>query len=218
MPVSAVSPYPNYNQQDVDAYGVFSKKEGLQAFPGMKEKVDSSAPKGTGKKQLTPEQEKEVEKLKKRDAQVRAHEQAHVAAGGAYIKGGASFSYQKGPDGNMYAVGGEVSIDTSPVKDNPQATIAKMETVKAAALAPADPSGSDRAVAASAQQEESKAQQEISQQKSGKAQGGKEAGTPQKEPSSGESSQASSYSSAYSSAGQKISLVNQLPQLVNILA
>jgi hypothetical protein len=211
MPVSAVSPYPNYNQRDVAAYDVFPKKEDLQVFPGMKEKDDSSAQKGTGKKQLTAEQEKEVEKLKKRDMQVRAHEQAHVAAGGAYIKGGVNYSYQKGPDGVMYAVGGEVSIDTSPVKGNPQATIAKMETVKAAALAPADPSGSDRAVAASAQQEEAKAQQDISQQKSGKAQGGKEAST---EPSGSEPVKASSYSSA----GQKTALVNPLPQLVDMFA
>jgi len=62
----------------------------------------------------------------------------------------------------MYAVGGEVSIDTTPVKGDPQATVAKMETIKAAALAPADPSGQDRAVAAEASQEESQARQERS--------------------------------------------------------
>jgi hypothetical protein len=213
MPVSAVSPYPYIDQQQ-DAYSVFPKKEANE-FPGMKKKDDSSEPKGTGKKQLTPEQQKEVEKLKKRDAQVRAHEQAHVAAGGAYIKGGVSYSYQKGPDGTMYAVGGEVSIDTSPVKDNPQATIAKMEAVKAAALAPADPSGADRAVASAAQQEEAKAQQETSTQKTGKTQPGKETETPQAPQGAG--STKSPQTSSYTSDGRKTANVNPMPQLINML-
>jgi hypothetical protein len=219
MPVSAVSPYPNYNAQDAwSAQGaqkeqdLFPKKKDDE-IPGIKKKDDSSSPKG--KKQLTPEQEKEIEKLKKRDAEVRAHEQAHVAAGGGYIKGGISYSYQKGPDGTMYAVGGEVSIDTSPVKNNPQATIAKMEAVKAAALAPADPSGADRAVAAAAQQEEAKAQQEQSKQKTGKGQNGTENAQPPQEASVQEKSPSTS---TYSSKGQKNANVNPLPQLVNLTA
>jgi hypothetical protein len=72
----------------------------------------------------------------------------------------------------MYAVGGEVSIDTSPVKGDPQATIAKMEAIKRAALAPADPSGQDRSVASEASQEESKARQDQTQ----KSQQGQSAG------------------------------------------
>lgn len=213
MPISAVSPSP-YIDQNQNAYSVFPKKDQPE-FPGMKKKEDSSEPKKTGKTQLTPEQEKEVEKLKKRDADVRAHEQAHVAAGGAYIKGGINYSYQKGPDGAMYAVGGEVSIDTSPVKDNPQATISKMEAVKAAALAPTDPSGSDRAVAATAQQEEAKAQQEISQKKTGNGQGEKEAGAPAQE---GPSRDKSARTASYSSNAQKTAIVNPLPQLINMVA
>jgi hypothetical protein len=66
----------------------------------------------------------------------------------------------------MYAVSGEVSIDVSPVNGNPQATIAKMATVRSAALAPADPSGQDRAVAASATAEEIKARQELTEESS----------------------------------------------------
>ena len=34
-------------------------------------------------------------KLKQRDAEVRQHEQAHKAAGGAYVHGGARFEYQR---------------------------------------------------------------------------------------------------------------------------
>ncbi|MEM6357195.1 MAG: putative metalloprotease CJM1_0395 family protein, partial [Pseudomonadota bacterium] len=42
---------------------------------------------------------------------------------------------------------GSVSIDVSPVPGDPEATIAKMQQVKAAALAPAEPSSADRRVA-----------------------------------------------------------------------
>lgn len=91
----------------------------------------------------------ELRKLKARDAEVRAHEQAHATTGGAYA-GAPSFEYQRGPDGRNYAVGGEVSIDVSAIPGDPEATIRKMEQVQRAALAPAEPSGADRAVAATA--------------------------------------------------------------------
>ena len=119
--------------------------------------------KGAGFDQLTEEEKKEVQELKKRDAEVKAHERAHVAAGGQYVKGGAHYEYQRGPDGRIYVVGGEVSIDTSGVPGDPQATIQKMKTVKRAALAPADPSAKDRAVAAEAAQKETKARMQLAQ-------------------------------------------------------
>lgn len=56
----------------------------------------------------------------------------------------------RGPDGRQYATGGEVSIDVSPVAGDPQATIDKAEKIRRAALAPAEPSQADRAVAARA--------------------------------------------------------------------
>ena len=148
MAISAVSSSNTFNQPS--------------ATGSVKKANDPSAPKSASGKALSQDQQQEVEKLKKRDNQVRSHEQAHVAAGGAYIKGGVSFQYQKGPDGTLYAIGGEVSIDVSPVKNDPHATIAKMEAVQRAALAPADPSGADRSVAAAAAQAEAQAQQEIS--------------------------------------------------------
>ncbi|EHJ06028.1 putative metalloprotease CJM1_0395 family protein [Marinobacter manganoxydans] len=91
------------------------------------------------------------QELKARDREVRAHEAAHQAVGGQYA-GAMSFTYQRGSDGAQYAVGGEVSIDLSPVQGDPQATIEKMRVVRAAAMAPAEPSGQDRAVAAQAMQ------------------------------------------------------------------
>ena len=108
-----------------------------------------------------PDQQAEIAKLRKRDQQVRAHEQAHIAAAGGLAKSGATFSFQRGPDGKQYAVGGEVNIDTSPVTGNPEATIRKAKQIRAAALAPADPSAQDRAVAASATALEAQAKQDL---------------------------------------------------------
>src|SRR5689334_13845370 len=65
----------------------------------------------------------QISKLSETDRHVRSHEQAHLAAAGAYASGGASYTYEKGPDGNEYAVAGEVPIDVSPIPGNPQKTI-----------------------------------------------------------------------------------------------
>jgi hypothetical protein len=116
----------------------------------------------SGKANLSDEDRQAVEELKRRDQEVRTHEQAHVAAGGRHVRGGISYEYQSGPDGKRYAVGGEVSIDTSPESD-PEATIRKAQTIRQAALAPAEPSGQDRKAAAAAAQMEIKARQEISE-------------------------------------------------------
>jgi hypothetical protein len=86
-----------------------------------------------------------------------------MAAGGRYITGGATYSYQRGPDGAEYAVGGEVGIDTSPVPGHPEETVQKMRIVRAAALAPSEPSGADLAVAAAAAQTEAEALSELAQ-------------------------------------------------------
>jgi hypothetical protein len=100
---------------------------------------------------LSDQDQQLIDNLKKRDALVRAHEQAHRTTGGQFA-GTPSFTYQKGPDGTNYAIGGEVNIDMSPVDKDPSATIAKMRQVQSAALAPADPSGQDLRVAAQAAQ------------------------------------------------------------------
>lgn len=106
-------------------------------------------------------EKKQIEALKKRDAEVRAHEMAHLTAAGGLARGGASFQYQSGPNGQQYAVGGEVQIDTSPVEGDPQATIRKARQIRAAALAPRDPSAQDRRVAAEASRMEMEAQREL---------------------------------------------------------
>ena len=108
--------------------------------------------------------QQEIRQLQKRDQEVRAHEQAHDAAGGAYTSS-PSYGFEVGPDGKKYAVSGEVSVDLSPIEGNPKATIAKMQKIKTAALAPANPSIQDTKVAAAAQaiitQAQAQAQQSI---------------------------------------------------------
>lgn len=111
----------------------------------------------------------QVQKLKQADTGVRQHEAAHQAAGGSHA-GGASFTFTRGPDGKNYATAGEVPIDVSPEAE-PAATVAKMEQVKAAALAPADPSPQDMRVAAQADAAKLQAQSEQRRQGGGSASG-----------------------------------------------
>lgn len=102
-----------------------------------------------------------VAKLKVRDRNVRAHELAHIAAGAGVVTSGASYSYQTGPDGKRYAIGGEVGIDASPAR-TPQDTLRKAGKIRAAALAPVDPSAQDRSIAAKAEGMATEARMEIS--------------------------------------------------------
>lgn len=115
--------------------------------------------------QLSAADEAQLAKLQARDRQVRQHEMAHLAASGGLATSGANYVYQKGPDGVNYAVGGEVSIDTSPGR-TPEDTIARARQIQAAALAPADPSGQDRSVAAQAQHMEIEARAQLAAQAS----------------------------------------------------
>ena len=105
-------------------------------------------------------EQQEVKSLKRRDQEVRSHELAHAAVGGAYT-GAPNYSFSVGPDGKKYAVSGEVSVDLSPIDGNPSATIAKMQKVHSAALAPANPSIQDTRVAASAAKLIAQAQSEL---------------------------------------------------------
>lgn len=120
---------------------------------------------------LTPQALALIDRLKTRDTEVRQHEQAHLAAAGGMAVSGASYTYQRGPNGVDYAIGGEVHIDTSPGR-TPEETITRARTIQAAALAPADPSGPDRAVAAQAQQMEQQARAELAVETAQQAGGG----------------------------------------------
>ena len=114
--------------------------------------------------ELSKAEQATVQKLKNRDNEVKAHEQAHLSAAGGIATGGASFSYTSGPDGVRYATGGEVSIDTSPEHGDPAATLRKADIIRRAALAPASPSAQDQSVANSASTMASKARAKLIQQ------------------------------------------------------
>ena len=116
---------------------------------------------GQNPDELNLKEIQELSKLKQRDREVRSHEQAHINAGGQYVRSGARFDYQKGPDGKNYAVGGEVSIDTSKIPGDPEATAKKMQRIRSAAMAPASPSSQDRIVASKASRIENRMRTEI---------------------------------------------------------
>ena len=117
--------------------------------PGKERPQGAAGSKALGAEALTQAEQLQVAELRQIDAKVRAHEMAHLTAAGSYAAGGANFQYATGPDGKQYAVGGEVRIDTGR-ESSPEATISKMQTVRAAALAPVDPSPQDQKVAAKA--------------------------------------------------------------------
>ncbi|MBB1306302.1 putative metalloprotease CJM1_0395 family protein [Pseudoalteromonas sp. SR43-5] len=130
---------------------------------GTEQESEAIEKKESEQEELQLEQEQQqITELKARDTEVRIHEQAHASVGGQYA-GSPSYEYQRGPDGTNYAVGGEVQIDVSEIPGDPQATIDKMQTVRAAALAPAEPSGADRSIAADATQKLAAAQAELAQ-------------------------------------------------------
>jgi hypothetical protein len=84
--------------------------------------------------------------------------------GGSYASA-PTYTFNRGPDGKRYAVGGEVSIDVGAVPNDPAATLRKMEIVLRAALAPAEPSAQDLRVASQAQAQMTQARVELAEQR-----------------------------------------------------
>ena len=117
------------------------------AAPAAAKEGDTSKTAGFGK-ELNTEEERQVQEMRDRDREVRAHEQAHVAAA-AGLAGAPVYEYQTGPDGKRYAVGGHVDLKTGGHSD-PEKALQEAEIIKRAAMAPASPSGPDLAAAAKA--------------------------------------------------------------------
>ena len=113
--------------------------------PDAKSPEEDDSP---GGRNLSEEEQKQVEEMKQRDREVHTHEQAHVSAA-AGMAGAPVYEYETGPDGQRYAVAGHVDVKTSG-SSNPDTALREAEAVKRAANAPADPSSADRAAAASA--------------------------------------------------------------------
>jgi len=167
LPSNATVPPLTQTAQAAQAPLSSSSEPAGPASPSTYASPDASFS-GSAKTNLSPEALALIAKLKTRDTEVRQHEQAHLAAAGGLATSGASYTYERGPNGVEYAIGGEVHIDTSP-GGTPQETIERARTIQAAALAPADPSGPDRAVAAQAQQMEIQARQELAQEQAAAA-------------------------------------------------
>lgn len=112
---------------------------------------DSHQPEIEAKEQQLelPEVKKELAQLKQTENEVIAHEKAHQSAG-AGVTGAVTYSHTAGPDNERYITGGEVSIQMPAATGEPDETIALLEKVRQAALAPAEPSAQDLRVAASA--------------------------------------------------------------------
>ncbi len=149
-------------EQNPEAQSSSVKQTPESAGPDLQQqqghtKHDSAA------KQQQQQDLKVVSELATRDREVRAHEQTHASVGGAFA-GSPSYTMEQGPNGVSYAVGGEVSISTSAISGDPEATMRKADTVRRAALAPADPSAQDRSVAAQATQIKIQAQVELASQ------------------------------------------------------
>jgi hypothetical protein len=152
------------NRQSMPESGSRTERTSAVQADSQKTPADSSAQSRAGRDSVEISDEARVlSELVARDREVRAHEAAHAAAGGAYA-GSPSLTYEKGPDGRSYATGGEVPIDTSPVSGDPQATLQKAQVIRSAALAPAQPSGQDMRVASKASAMAARARVELASQ------------------------------------------------------
>lgn len=121
--------------------------------------VEPNEVKGADGEALDPKEKAELTEMQSRDREVRAHEQAHQAAAGSLSSGGPTFTYETGPDGRQYVVGGEVQISLKE-GSTPEETIRLAQQARAAALAPGEPSGRDLSVAAKASRRENAARAE----------------------------------------------------------
>ncbi len=151
------APPESMAQAEIDAAKAASEPTDVQEAREKQPKV--AGPKPPGKTELTSDEEAVVAELRRRDAEVRAHEAAHAGAAGS-LGGGATYDFQTGPDGRSYAVGGEVSVQMDS-GGTPEEALRNAAQVRAAALAPAEPSGQDRAVASQAAAIEAAARAQI---------------------------------------------------------
>ena len=126
---------------------------------------------------LTEAEKEEVDELRARDAEVRRHEQAHKTAAGSMAPGAPVYDMQTGPDNRSYAVGGHVNIRI-PSGDSPEEAIKNAEQARRAALAPAEPSDKDRAVAAEAAQMAARAHAELAAERQKETQESGKGGSP----------------------------------------
>jgi len=151
------------SQKEYQTYGpdgrISSKPDARQPPKETSAKVQGNASKDSSDQTEDLQVQQEIARLKRTEEKVKAHEAAHKSAGGG-ITGPVSYTYTRGPDDRSYVTGGEVPITVS-TGHTPQETINRMQQVIRAAMAPADPSPQDRAVAAQASNIMQQARQEM---------------------------------------------------------
>jgi hypothetical protein len=91
---------------------------------------------------LSAQQKAQIAQFKLLDQTARADVDAQERAAGAY-GGTVDYQYERGPDGTLYAVAGDVSLNVQPVPNNPAATLAAMQTITNAALSVVPPTAQD---------------------------------------------------------------------------
>jgi hypothetical protein len=96
--------------------------------------------------ELTPAEKAAVTRLQQRDQQVRQEEKIHAAIAGD-LCGAISYTFQRGPDGRQYAVGGSVGIRAVTRSGDPAEASNIAGRLAAAAVAPTNPSAQDYATA-----------------------------------------------------------------------
>jgi len=89
--------------------------------------------------------ERVLEKFRNKDREVKLHESLHSSLLGKNV----SYRYQIGPDGKLYAIGGETKLDTTLPK-NPKEALYKIDQIKKAATASPNLSNADLNIANSA--------------------------------------------------------------------
>lgn len=141
-------------------------KRGAESNPDSVESEQQKMAQQTEQRAQQQQDQQDREQLRTlaaRDREVRAHEQAHAAVGGQYA-GSPSYTFERGPNGVSYAVGGEVPISLPSGGGDPRAVLSAAEQVQRAALAPADPSAQDRRIAAQANQVAAEARSQLAEQ------------------------------------------------------
>ena len=155
----------SYSQDDEAATASISAKalELYNAEQNTNSNSEEQASNNSNKEELTQQEKQEVAELKTTDAEVKAHENAHKAAAAGLRTSAPNYEYETGPDGKKYAVAGDVNISYQTSSD-PEVNLKNAQQLKAAALAPAEPSSQDRKVAMKAEREIAKARQEIQEE------------------------------------------------------
>ncbi len=152
-----------YSQNDEAATASISAKA-LELYNAEQNSNSKENSTNNSDKELTQQEKQEVAKLKATDAEVKVHENAHKAAAGGLRTSAPNYEYETGPDGKKYAVAGDVNVSYSQSSD-PEENLKNAQQLKAAALAPAEPSSQDRKVAMKAEREIAKARQEIQEER-----------------------------------------------------